>query len=72
LDPLINVGVYLRKKHPDDWPERLQRLKLGQELAPFASQQFREIWVSVDPGGPRLCALMNTNVGWLTSKARQL
>jgi hypothetical protein len=38
---------------------------LRQELAPFASQQFREIWVSVDQGGPSLCALMNTNVGWL-------
>jgi len=39
--------------------------ELRQELTPFASQQFREIWVSVDPGGPRLCALMNTNLGWL-------
>jgi hypothetical protein len=38
---------------------------LRQELAPFASQQFREIWVSMDTGGPSLCALMNTNVGWL-------
>ena len=38
---------------------------LRRNLAPFASQQFREIWVSVDPGGPSLCALMNTNVGWL-------
>jgi hypothetical protein len=38
---------------------------LRQELAPFASQQFREIWVSMDAGGPSLCALMNTNVGWL-------
>jgi hypothetical protein len=40
--------------------------ELRQELAPFASQQFREIWVSVDAGGPSLAALMNTNVGWLT------
>jgi ribosomal protein L7/L12 len=39
--------------------------ELRQELAPFASQQFREIWVSVDAGGPSLAALMNTNVGWL-------
>ena len=38
---------------------------LRRNLAPFASQQFREIWVSVDPGGPSLCALMNTNAGWL-------
>jgi ribosomal protein L7/L12 len=38
---------------------------LRRNLAPFASQQFREIWVSVDPGGPSLCALMNTSVGWL-------
>jgi ribosomal protein L7/L12 len=38
---------------------------LRRNLAPFASRQFREIWVSVDPGGPSLCALMNTNVGWL-------
>jgi ribosomal protein L7/L12 len=38
---------------------------LRRNLAPFASQQFREIWVSVDPGGPSLCALINTNVGWL-------
>ena len=39
--------------------------ELMQELAPFASQQFREIWVRMDAGGPSLCALMNTNVGWL-------
>src|SRR5215471_20798107 len=38
---------------------------LSRKLAPFASQQFREIWVSMDAGGPSLCALMNTNVGWL-------
>jgi hypothetical protein len=38
---------------------------LRQELAPLASQQFREIWIRVEPGGPSLCALMNTNVGWL-------
>jgi hypothetical protein len=30
--------------------------ELRQELAPFASQQFREVWVRVDPGGPSLCA----------------
>jgi hypothetical protein len=29
---------------------------LRRNLAPFASEQFRGIWVSVDPGGPRLCA----------------
>jgi hypothetical protein len=29
---------------------------LRQRLAPFASQQFREIWVSMDSGGPSLCA----------------
>src|SRR5260221_12108019 len=40
--------------------------QLRQELAPFASQQFREIWVRMDAGGPILGALMNTNVGWLT------
>jgi hypothetical protein len=39
--------------------------ELKQELAPFASQQFREIWVRADSGGPSLCALMNTNAGWL-------
>ncbi len=39
--------------------------ELRQKLAPFASQQFREIWLSMDGGGPSLCALMNTNVGWL-------
>src|SRR5579871_6190915 len=38
---------------------------LRQRLAPFASQQFREIWLSMDAGGPSLCALMNANVGWL-------
>ena len=39
--------------------------ELRQALAPFASQRFREIWVSIDSGGPSLCAHMNTNVGWL-------
>jgi ribosomal protein L7/L12 len=38
---------------------------LRRNLAPFASQQFREIWLSVDSGGPILCAHMNTNVGCL-------
>ena len=38
---------------------------LGRNLAPVASQRFREIWLSMDAGGPSLCALMNTNVGWL-------
>src|SRR5215467_1220134 len=37
-----------------------------RELAPFAAEQFREIWLSMDSGGPILGALMNTNVGWLT------
>jgi hypothetical protein len=40
--------------------------ELRQELAPFASEQFREIWVGMDSGGPSLAALMNTNIGWLT------
>jgi hypothetical protein len=40
--------------------------ELRQKLAPFASQQFREIWLSIDTGGPSLGALMNTNVGVLT------
>jgi hypothetical protein len=39
--------------------------ELRRELAPFASEQFREIWVDVGPGRPCLCALMNTNIGWL-------
>ena len=38
---------------------------LRQELAPFASEQYREIWVDVGPGGPSMAALMNTNIGWL-------
>jgi len=38
---------------------------LRRNLAPFASQQFREIWVSTVSGGPSLCAHMNTNVGCL-------
>ena len=39
---------------------------LRRNLAPFASQQFREIWVSMDEGGPSLGGLINTNVGVLT------
>jgi hypothetical protein len=39
--------------------------ELRQKLAHFASEQFREIWLNIEPGGPRLCALMNTNIGWL-------
>jgi hypothetical protein len=31
---------------------------------PFASEQFREIWISIDRG-PSLSALMNRNRGWL-------
>jgi hypothetical protein len=40
---------------------------LMRNVAPFASEQFREIFVSMDSSGrPSLCALINTNVGWLT------
>lgn len=39
--------------------------ELRQELAPFASEKFQEIWASTDSGGPSLVALMNTNIGWL-------
>jgi hypothetical protein len=39
--------------------------ELRQKLAPFASRQFREIWLSMDAGEPTLTALMNTNIGWL-------
>jgi ribosomal protein L7/L12 len=38
---------------------------LRRNLARFPSEQFREIWLSIEQGGPSLCALMNTNVGWL-------
>jgi ribosomal protein L7/L12 len=39
---------------------------LRRNLAPFASQQFREIWLRMDAGGPSLGGLINTNVGVLT------
>jgi len=39
--------------------------ELRQELTAFAAEQFREIWVSVDQGGPSLAALLNGNIGWL-------
>ncbi len=38
--------------------------ELRQALLPFASQQFREIWVNIDDGRS-LSALLNANVGWL-------
>jgi hypothetical protein len=38
--------------------------ELRQTLTRFASEEFREIWVKVDRG-PRLCALLNGNIGWL-------
>jgi hypothetical protein len=37
---------------------------LRHELVPFASEQFREIWLEVEDG-PALCALLNGNLGWL-------
>ena len=37
---------------------------LGHELMPFASEQFREIWLEVEQG-PALCALLNGDLGWL-------
>lgn len=39
--------------------------ELRQKLVPFASQQFREIWLSIDSGGPILGTLMNTKFGCL-------
>src|SRR5262249_59813017 len=57
---LINLKV-------NAYPSRVASVaELRQELEAFASEQFREIWVSIDSGGPSLAALMNTNVGWLT------
>jgi hypothetical protein len=38
--------------------------ELRAALSPFASERFREIWVSVDQG-PRLAALLNGDVGFL-------
>jgi immunity protein Imm1 of predicted polymorphic toxin system len=37
---------------------------LRRELVPFASEQFREIWLEVEDG-PALCVLLNGNLGWL-------
>jgi hypothetical protein len=37
--------------------------ELRHKLAPLASEQFREIWVSIDSGGPSPVALINTNIG---------
>jgi len=57
---LINLKV-------NAYPSRVASVaELRQELEAFASEQFREIWVSIDSGGPSLAALMNTNIGWLT------
>jgi Immunity protein Imm1 len=37
---------------------------LRREVVPFASEQFREIWLEVEEG-PALCTLLNGNLGWL-------
>jgi hypothetical protein len=39
--------------------------ELREELLPFASEPFREIWLHLDQEGPSLCALLNGDVGWL-------
>jgi hypothetical protein len=39
--------------------------ELERALMPFASEQFREICVDMDQGGPALIALLNGNIGWL-------
>lgn len=46
-------------------PQIASAADLRRNLAPFASQHCREIWLSMHAGGPSLSALMNTNVGWL-------
>jgi hypothetical protein len=50
---LINLKVNARTSRVGSAAE------LKQELAPFASR------LRADSGGPSLCALMNTNAGWL-------
>jgi hypothetical protein len=37
---------------------------LRNELAAFAGEEFREIWLNVEDG-PALCALFNGGMGWL-------
>jgi hypothetical protein len=39
--------------------------ELRQTLLPSACEQFREICVSLDQGGPSLLALLNGDLGWL-------
>ncbi len=39
--------------------------ELRRALMPFASEQFRDICVSINQGGPSLTALLNRNIGWL-------
>ena len=34
-------------------------------LIPFASEQFREISINIDEGGPSLFALLDRSIGWL-------
>ncbi len=34
-------------------------------LIPFASEQFREIYINIDKGGSALFALLNRSTGWL-------
>ena len=38
--------------------------ELRREMTAFASEAFREIWLT-DENGPTLSALMNGNIGWL-------
>jgi hypothetical protein len=39
--------------------------ELREALMPFASEQFRDISLNSDQGGPALFAMLNGNVGWL-------
>jgi hypothetical protein len=53
----VSVNSYLTKV--DSIPA------LRRELEFFASEQFREISLYVEPPGPSLIALLNGNIGWL-------
>lgn len=55
---MVNLSINSEDNHVTSVVE------FRQALLPFASERFREIWLHVDRG-PRLCALLNGNVGWL-------
>jgi hypothetical protein len=61
----LNSGEFGMDLSINGWRSKVaSSAELRDAIAPFAKEQFREIWLNATDG-PSLCALLNGKRGWL-------